>query len=122
MTKDSYDIADEMIAQVEENLGLSEKHTHPQIHGAIKNLREHQQQMDIDGCRVGVSRQALDETLDYIETMHNVHDDLVADLEKSNETLQSCIDEFTGDTVAKARAQVRLAYNKKTLAKLKVTA
>lgn len=33
---------------------------------AIKNLREHQVQMDFDGIQVGVSRQALDEVLDYI--------------------------------------------------------
>lgn len=33
---------------------------------AIKNLADHQQQLDMDGCMVGVSRQALDETLAYI--------------------------------------------------------
>lgn len=30
---------------------------------AIENLRNHQQQLDFDGCMVGVSRQALDELL-----------------------------------------------------------
>ena len=29
----------------------------------VANLREHQTQLDADGCMVGVSRQALDETL-----------------------------------------------------------
>lgn len=33
---------------------------------AIKNLRENQQQLDMDGVMVGVSRQALDELImDY---------------------------------------------------------
>jgi hypothetical protein len=31
---------------------------------AEKNLRDSQRQLDMDGCMVGVSRQALDETLD----------------------------------------------------------
>lgn len=30
---------------------------------AIENLREHQRQLDADGCEVAVSRQAVDETL-----------------------------------------------------------
>ena len=30
---------------------------------AIENLRECQRQLDMDGCEVGVSRQAVDETL-----------------------------------------------------------
>lgn len=33
---------------------------------AIKNLREHQQQLDIDGIFVGVSRQALEEVLAFV--------------------------------------------------------
>ena len=36
---------------------------------ARANLREHQQQLDADGCRVGVSRQALDEVLDAFDAM-----------------------------------------------------
>lgn len=31
---------------------------------ALDNLRTNQRQLDADGCEVGVSRQALDETLD----------------------------------------------------------
>jgi hypothetical protein len=33
---------------------------------AIENLRTCQRQLDMDGCFVGVSRQALEETLAYI--------------------------------------------------------
>lgn len=33
------------------------------VHPAITNLRDCQRQLDMDGCEVGVSRQALDETL-----------------------------------------------------------
>lgn len=38
---------------------------HPAIgkHPAIENLRNSQRQLDADGCEVGVSRQAVDETL-----------------------------------------------------------
>lgn len=39
------------------------------MNDAIKNLKEHQQQIDADGCMVGVSRQALDETLTLVEEM-----------------------------------------------------
>lgn len=35
-------------------------------HPAITNLLENQQQLDADGCMVGVSRQALEETLDVM--------------------------------------------------------
>lgn len=34
---------------------------------AFENLRTHQEQLDFDGSRVGVSRQALEETLEAIE-------------------------------------------------------
>lgn len=37
------------------------------IRPAVENLRQHQRQLDMDGIFVGVSRQALDEVLDYIE-------------------------------------------------------
>lgn len=33
---------------------------------AIKQLKEHQQQLDADGVRVGVSRQALEEVLEHL--------------------------------------------------------
>lgn len=36
---------------------------------AIKNLKEHQDRLDADGVMVGVSRQALDETLALVEQM-----------------------------------------------------
>ena len=36
---------------------------------AINQLREHQQQLDDDGIMVGVSRQALDEVLEYVSFM-----------------------------------------------------
>lgn len=39
------------------------------MNDAIKNLKECQQQLDADGCMVGVSRQALDETLALTEQM-----------------------------------------------------
>lgn len=34
---------------------------------AIENLRECQRQLDADGCEVGVSRQAVDETLTALD-------------------------------------------------------
>ena len=37
------------------------------IQGAMADLREHQQQLDMDGIVVGVSRQALEMTLDYAD-------------------------------------------------------
>ena len=40
--------------------------TTPDTKAALENLKNHQQQLDADGCMVGVSRQALDEILaDY---------------------------------------------------------
>jgi hypothetical protein len=39
------------------------------MNAAIENLTTHQQQLDPDGCRVGVSRQALDETLALVKEM-----------------------------------------------------
>lgn len=38
-------------------------------HPAVANLREHQRQLDADGCEVGGSRQALDETLALLDAM-----------------------------------------------------
>lgn len=35
-------------------------------HPAITQLRDHQRQLDADGCEVGVSRQAIDETLEIV--------------------------------------------------------
>lgn len=39
---------------------------------AIENLTENQQQLDADGIMVGVSRQALDETLAIMGEMYRV--------------------------------------------------
>lgn len=36
---------------------------------AADNLRTSRRQIDMDGCEVGVSRQALDETLDELDAM-----------------------------------------------------
>ena len=38
---------------------------------AIENLRNSQRQLDADGCHVGVSRQALEETLEWAEWAYN---------------------------------------------------
>jgi len=40
-------------------------------HPAIENLRNCQRQLDMDGCEVGVSRQAVDETLAEIDRLHS---------------------------------------------------
>lgn len=39
------------------------------MNAAIENLRTSQKQLDADGCMVGVSRQALDETLALVATL-----------------------------------------------------
>lgn len=39
------------------------------MHPAFVNLTESQRQLDADGCEVGVSRQALDETLALCDTL-----------------------------------------------------
>ncbi len=36
---------------------------------ALEALKGHQQQLDADGCMVGVSRQALDETLALVDSL-----------------------------------------------------
>jgi Mg2+ and Co2+ transporter CorA len=36
---------------------------------AIQDLKQHQGQLDEDGCFVAVSRQALNETLDYVDSL-----------------------------------------------------
>lgn len=82
------------------------KHTNE----SIKHLRENQRQLDIDGCTVGVSRQALEEVLDYAEA--------TPDLIKS---LQEMIDNWDGITppeswnfVGRARAAIARATRKET--------
>lgn len=42
----------------------------------IKQLREHQKQLDADGCMVGVSRQALDEVLAYADLFSEMREAL----------------------------------------------
>lgn len=39
------------------------------MNAAIDNLKTNQKQLDVDGCMVGVSRQALDETLALVDEM-----------------------------------------------------
>jgi len=39
------------------------------MNAAMEQLRNHQQQLDADGCMVGVSRQAIDETLEYVAAL-----------------------------------------------------
>lgn len=41
---------------------------------ASDNLRNCQRQLDMDGCEVGVSRQALDETLDDYDRLLMIED------------------------------------------------
>lgn len=40
----------------------------PYPYDAICNLKEYQRQLDMDGCEVGVSRQAVDEVLAFAES------------------------------------------------------
>lgn len=41
---------------------------------AIEQLRSHQQQLDMDGVIVGVSRQAIEEVLAYIKSLLSARD------------------------------------------------
>jgi hypothetical protein len=64
------------MVQIQRNFSMTDKPTvttepPAEIVEAIKALREGQQQIDMDGVMVGVSRQALDEVLKWIEA----HDD-----------------------------------------------
>ena len=52
-------------------------------------LRAHQRQLDPHGEEVGVSRQALDETLDYIQSLQQSLDRLEAFAEQVQETGQA---------------------------------
>lgn len=52
---------------------------------AIENLRNSQRQLDADGCHVGVSRQALDETLEWAEWAYN----RIVKLEKEVDDLEN---------------------------------
>jgi len=62
---------------------------------AIQNLRENQQQVDMEGVMVGVSRQALDESLAYIaeleldaHTKDAFYSERIAELEAENAKLR----------------------------------
>lgn len=44
--------------------------------GALKALKNHQRQLDADGCEVGVSRQALEEVIVAFEALRRTRDDL----------------------------------------------
>jgi len=73
---------------------------------AIENLKTNQKQLDADGCMVGVSRQALDETL-------TLFDNLVAMLEKCAERLEESDGYYTGqkdhEVGSEARAVIATA-------------
>ena len=45
-------------------------------HPAVEHLRHHRRQLDADGIQVGVSRQALDETLARLAALETRNDDL----------------------------------------------
>ena len=52
---------------------------------AIENLRNSQQQLDMDACQVGVSRQALEEALEWAEWSYN----RIVKLEKEVDDLET---------------------------------
>lgn len=60
-----------------------EAHTPGPMHPAIQNLMDCQRQLDMDGCEVGVSRQALDETFGIIADLLEALKDTVASLEQT---------------------------------------
>lgn len=80
---------------------------------AINNLREEQTQLDEDGVFVGVSRQALEETLYYIDSLRQEVERLRACLEWCQENTYHIGGEVTS---TKAEAEVkklcREQYNK----------
>ena len=71
--------------------------------GAIQHLTEHQRQLDMDGCHVGVSRQALDEVLAYVARMQEANGIL-------EDALQEVGDDYPGSSCQEwCRQQVKLA-------------
>lgn len=71
--------------------------------GAIKNLTEYQRQLDVDGCHVGVSRQALDEVLAYITKLQEANGIL-------EDALQEVGDDYPGSSCQEwCIQQVKLA-------------
>ena len=69
---------------------------------AIENLRNSQRQLDADGCHVGVSRQALEETLEWTEWAYN----RIVKLEKEVDRLVA--DGFSNSGPTRADAVYRL--------------
>lgn len=71
--------------------------------GAIQNLTEYQHQLDMDGCHVGVSRQALDEVLAYVARLQEANGIL-------EDALQEVGDDYPGSSCQEwCRQQVKLA-------------
>ena len=70
---------------------------------AWDNIRDHQRQLDADGCEVGVSRQAIDETLTHLAALTAENDRLrqdqvvTGDLRTKLKTGIAAIDAATAD-------------------------
>ena len=56
---------------------------------AIDNLKHNQGQLDMDGCMVSVSRQAVDETISFAEYSRNALPDLIRVIELAEEAFQN---------------------------------
>jgi len=70
---------------------------------AIQNLKEYQRQLDMDGCHVGVSRQALDEVLAYVAKLQTANGIL-------EDALQEVGDDYPGSSCQEwCIQQVKLA-------------
>ena len=63
------------------------------VHPAAQNLRDCQRQLDMDGCEVAVSRQALDETL-------ALADELLTALFSARSMMSTAADMYAGDVDA----------------------
>ncbi len=82
-------------------------------HPAIENLTARQRQLDMDGCEVAVSRQAVDETLEVAtalyEALEACADDLAAEIEARRHGEVARRIERDLQTVVKARAALAQA-------------
>jgi hypothetical protein len=56
---------------------MMEETKQPGWHPAIRNLIEHQRQLDADGIEVGVSRQAVDEAIEITTDLLEALDHLI---------------------------------------------
>lgn len=54
---------------------------------ALDNLKHNQGQLDMDGCIVSVSRQAVDETIAFVEYTRNALPDLIRVIELAEELI-----------------------------------